>query len=96
MGKNLTEKDNGEISEIQKAAEGDTETGIEENRVNRMIPSLRILVAVYVLYLAYGLIRDFGQAAEGDRIWIAIAIVVFVAAGGAILFFSVKKLIGKK
>lgn len=96
MGENLTEKENGESAEEQKTVDVGDGSGNQENADNRVIPSLRILVAVYVLYLAYGLIRDFGQAAEGDRIWIAIAIVVFVAAGGAILFFSVKKLIGKK
>lgn len=65
---------------------GDTKVGL----------SLRVLVSAYVLYLAYGLIRGFGDVTGNDRIFIAIAIVVFVAAGGAILILSVKKLIKKE
>lgn len=58
--------------------------------------TLRVLVALYVLYLAYGLIQGFGETSGNDRIFIAIAIIVFIAAGGVILFFSVKKLIRKE
>ncbi|MDE5718940.1 MAG: hypothetical protein K2I53_15305 [Lachnospiraceae bacterium] len=58
--------------------------------------TLRILVAAYVLYLAFGLIQGFGETTGNDRIFIAIAIVVFVAAGGAILILSAKKLIKKE
>lgn len=58
--------------------------------------TLRILVSVYVLYLAYGLIQGFGEAAGSDRIFIAAAIVIFIAAGGAILIVSAKKLIRKE
>lgn len=65
---------------------GDTKVGL----------TLRIIVAVYVLYLAYGLIRDFGKNTGNDRIFIAIAIAVFVIAGGAILILSAKKLIRKE
>ena len=57
---------------------------------------MRILVAVYVLYLAYSLIQGFGETSGNDRILIGAAIVVFLAAGGAILFFSGKKLIRKE
>lgn len=65
---------------------GDTKVGL----------TLRIVVAVYVLYLAYGLIQDFGKNTGNDRIFIAIAIVIFVIAGGAILILSAKKLIRKE
>lgn len=58
--------------------------------------TLRIVVAVYVLYLAYGLIEGLGETSGNDRILIGAAIVVFLAAGGAILFFSAKKLIRKE
>lgn len=58
--------------------------------------TLRILVALYVLYLAYGLIKGFGETTGNDRLLIGAAIVVFLAAGGAILFFSAKKLIRKE
>lgn len=65
---------------------GDTQVGL----------TLRIVVALYVLYLAYGLIQGFGETSGNDRIFIAIAIVIFIAAGGAILFFSGRKLIRKE
>lgn len=65
---------------------GDTKIGL----------TLRVVVAVYVLYLAYGLIQGFGETSGNDRIFIAIAIIVFIAAGGAILFFSGGKLIRKE
>lgn len=65
---------------------GDTKIGL----------TLRVVVAVYVLYLAYGLIQGFGETSGNDRILIAIAIIVFVVSGGMILFFSGKKLIRKE
>lgn len=65
---------------------GDTKVGL----------TLRIVVAVYVLYLAYGLIQGLGATSGNDRILIAIAIIVFIAAGGAILFISGRKLIRKE
>lgn len=65
---------------------GDTQVGL----------TLRVVVAMYVLYLAYGLIQGFGETSGNDRIFIAIAIVIFIAAGGAILFFSGRKLIRKE
>lgn len=65
---------------------GDTQVGL----------TLRVVVALYVLYLAYGLIQGFGETSGNDRIFIAIAIIVFIAAGGAILFFSGRKLIRKE
>lgn len=58
--------------------------------------TLRIVVAAYVLYLACDLIRGFGETSGNERIGIAIAIIIFLAGGGAILLFSVKKLIRKE
>lgn len=93
MGENITEKE--EPSEVAKVTDdgggrnkksGDTKVGL----------TLRILVSAYVLYLAYGLIQGFGDAVGNDRIFIAIAIVVFLLAGGAILILSAKKLIRKE
>ena len=65
---------------------GDTQVGL----------TLRVVVALYVLYLAYGLIQGFGETSGNDRIFIAISIIIFVVAGGAILFFSGRKLIRKE
>lgn len=65
---------------------GDTQVGL----------TLRVVVALYVLYLAYGLIQGFGETSGNDRIFIAIAIIIFIAAGGTILFFSGRKLIRKE
>lgn len=73
-----------------------TDTDNRRNGDTKVGLTLRIVVAAYVLYLAYGLIRDFGQTAGNNRILIAIAIVIFIVAGGAILFFSGKKLIRKE
>ncbi len=65
---------------------GDTKVGL----------TLRILVAAYVLYLAYGLIQGFGEAFGKDRIFIGAAIIIFLVAGGAIMILSAKKLIRKE
>lgn len=71
---------------INNRRKGDTKAGL----------MLRILVAVYVLYLACDLIRGFGETAENNRIFIAAAIVFFLIGGGAILILSAKKLIRKE
>lgn len=73
-------------TEKQDKRNGDTKVGL----------TLRVLVAGYVLYLAYGLIQGFGETSGNDRIFIAAAIVIFVVAGGAILILSAKKLIRKE
>ncbi len=73
-------------SDNNNRRKGDTKVGL----------TLRILVAVYVLYLAYGLIQGFGETTGNDRILIAIAIGIFLVAGGAILILSAKKLIRKE
>lgn len=72
--------------DINNRRKGDTKVGL----------TLRILVAAYVLYLAYGLIQGFGETAGNERIFIAIAIGVFLIAGGAILLLSARKLIRKE
>lgn len=78
--------DSGTDEETGNRRKGDTKVGL----------TLRILVAVYVLYLAYGLIQGFGETSGNDRIFIAIAIAIFVVAGGAILILSGRKLIRKE
>lgn len=93
MGGNLTEK---EPSDVQKASGGEGRNVNKRNSDTKVGLTLRILVAAYVLYLAFGLIQGFGETTGNDRIFIAIAIVVFVAAGGAILILSAKKLIKKE
>lgn len=55
--------------------------------------SLRVLVSVYILYLAYGLIKDYGTATN-QMVSLA-AIIVFIAGGGLILVTSGYKLITK-
>lgn len=71
---------------VNNRRKGDTKVGL----------MLRILVAGYVLYLAYDLIRGFGETAGNDRVLIAAAIGVFLIGGGLILILSVKKLIRKE
>lgn len=93
MSGNLTEK---EPSDVQEAVSGGDENRSRKSGDTKVGLSLRILVSAYVLYLAYGLIQGYGDAAGNDRIFIAIAIIVFVASGGAILILSVKKLIRKE
>lgn len=93
MSENGSER---ELPDAQKAADGENGDRNKKKGDTRVGLSLRILVSAYVLYLAYGLIRGFGDAAGNDRIFFAIAIVVFVAAGGAILISSAKKLIRKE
>lgn len=96
MDENIAEKENKEPSDAQHASDG--EDGKEKKKYGdtKVGLTLRILVSAYVLYLAYGLIQGFGETAGNDRIFIAAAIVVFVLAGGAILFLSAKKLIRKE
>ncbi|MDE5938525.1 MAG: hypothetical protein K2H37_05550 [Lachnospiraceae bacterium] len=93
MGENLAEK---EPSGVQEASGGEDRNVNKKNGDTKVGLTLRILVAAYVLYLAFGLIQGFGETTGNDRIFIAIAIVVFVAAGGAILILSAKKLIKKE
>ena len=73
--------------------DGDNNRSSGDTQVGR---TLRVVVALYVLYLAYGLIQGFGETSGNDRILIAIAIIIFIVAGGAILFFSGRKLIRKE
>lgn len=75
---------------------GDDRDNNKRNGDTRIGLTLRVVVAVYVLYLAYGLIQGFGETSGNDRIFIGIAIIIFVVAGGAILFFSGRKLIRKE
>lgn len=88
-----------EVPEIPNETDADDSGGDTNNRRKgdtKVGLTLRIVVALYVLYLAYDLIRGFGETAAGDRIFIAAAIGIFLIAGGAILAISAKKLIRKE
>lgn len=62
-------------------------------KVNKVTLLLRALVSVYVLYLAYGLIKDYGTAT--NQMLSLAAIAIFVVGGGLILAHSAYKLITK-
>lgn len=92
-----------EPAEIEAAGAGarerEADNGSNQNKGSqdtKLGLTLRILVAAYVLYLAYGLVGGFGETSGTERILIGAAILIFVAAGGAIMFFSAKKLIRKE
>lgn len=80
------ESEDGSEDGINNRRKGDTKVGL----------TLRVLVAAYVLYLAYDLIQGFGETSGNDRILIAAAIGIFLIGGGAILVLSAKKLIRKE
>lgn len=90
------------VTELPEAFHEADEGGTDDNTDNRRKGdtkvglTLRILVAAYVLYLAYGLIQGFGETSGNDRIFVAIAIAIFLVAGGAILILSGRKLIRKE
>ena len=96
MDENITEKESAEPSDVQQVSDGEGGKGNKKSGYTKIGLALRILVSAYVLYLAYGLIEGFGETAGNDRIFIAIAIIVFIVAGGAILILSAKKLIRKE
>lgn len=96
MDENITEKESAEPSDVQQVSDGEGGKGNKKSDDTKIGLTLRILVSAYVLYLAYGLIEGFGETAGNDRIFIAIAIIVFIVAGGAILILSAKKLIRKE
>ena len=96
MDENITEKESAEPSDVQQVSDGEGGKGNKKSGDTKIGLTLRILVSAYVLYLAYGLIEGFGETAGNDRIFIAIAIIVFIVAGGAILILSAKKLIRKE
>lgn len=96
MGDQITEKENGETADVQNTSGAEAEKKDQKYRDTKIGLTLRILVSVYVLYLAGGLIQGFGKTAGTERIFIAAAIVIFLAAGGAILILSAKKLIRKE
>lgn len=76
--------------------ENEKDTNNRRNNDTKVGLTLRIVVAAYVLYLAYGLIEGFGDTSGNDKIFIGAAIVVFLVAGGAIFIISAKKLIRKE
>lgn len=80
------ELDDNSDSNVHNKRNGDTKLSL----------TLRMVVAAYVLYLAYGLIRDFGKNVGSDRYFIGAAIIFFIVAGGALLILSARKLIRKE
>lgn len=66
-----------------------------ENKQERVLPtkmalSIRILVAAYVLYLAYGLFEGLGKHEGTERIIFLIAAVIFTLFSCIILIFTGK------
>lgn len=59
-------------------------------KVSRGTLTIRAVVAVYLLYLAYGLTQDY--AVSGNQTVTVIGIVVFVLCGGVILVSSLRSL----
>lgn len=63
----------------------------KEQRRKGVGSTFRVVAAVYILYLAYGLIKDFEQVPAGQRIFIGVTIVVFIAAPVWILWMVYKE-----
>lgn len=63
------------------------------NKVNKVTLLLRALVSAYILYLAYGLIKEYETAS--NQTLALVAIIVFVVGGGLIFAISAYKLIKK-
>ncbi len=80
------------ICDYQESADKERGGG-EMKKVNKVTLLLRALVSVYVLYLAYGLIKDYGTAT--NQMLSLAAIAIFVVGGGLILAHSAYKLITK-
>ncbi len=51
---------------------------------------IRAAVAVYLLYLVYGLVQDYGTSQ--NKVMIGFAIIVFALCGGVILLMSLRDL----
>lgn len=92
----MTETESEALTDTEITADGEDESKNKKYRDTKVGLSLRMLAAAYILYLAYGLIQGFGENVGNDRIFMAIAIVVFLAAGGGILVWSAKKLIKRE
>ena len=85
-----------ESVEVDAGMKNEADINNRRNNDTKVGLTLRVVVAAYVLYLAYGLIQGFGETSGNDRILIGAAIVIFLAAGGAIMIISAKKLIRKE
>lgn len=70
------------------------ERALLTKKVNKSTLLLRAVVSVYLLYLAYELIRDYSTATN-QMVSLA-AIILFIVAGGLILAVSAYQLITKK
>lgn len=60
-------------------------------KVSKSTLTIRALVAVYLLYLVYGLIQDY-KTVQNQTITL-IGIIVFTLCGGLILFTALRSLI---
>ena len=70
---------------------------MKKNRyVTKMNLYIRILVAGYVVYMAYQLLPSIQAAVGTEKIWMTIAASVLGIAGLVIVGFSVKSLICKE
>lgn len=70
---------------------------MKKNRyVTKMNLYIRILVAGYVVYLAYELVPSVQAATGNEKIWMILATAVLALAGLAIVIFSVKGLIRRE
>lgn len=70
------------------------ERALLTKKVNKATLVLRMVVSIYLLYLAYELVRDYGTAT--NQMVSLVAVIVFVAAGGLLLAVSGYQLITKK
>ncbi len=57
---------------------------------------IRILVAGYVVYLAYTLIPSIQEATGNKQIWLMIATAIMAFAGILVIVFSIKGLVRKE
>ena len=57
---------------------------------------LRILVAAYIVYLAYGILPGIQEAVGNEKVLMIIALIFLVFAGVTIIVFAVKGLIKKE
>lgn len=71
----------------------DTKKGGGRQKPGRMTVMLRFIAGVYLLYLAFGLFREFLKPVSGGRMMQMGAAVVFVVIGAVLAGWSLKKLI---
>lgn len=64
--------------------------------MNRKSPKLyyyiRLIAAIYLIYIAYNLLKNWNQIESGERMLILASIIIFIFAGIAIAVISAKGL----